>query len=277
MYRTQPDTTRLKFRIMRAGSDKPVTEVEQHVATGAGVNPVAAALMVQGLPPGDYILSVNAKNGSGEEERSTAFTMASFETAPPASSAAGLPAGGGPSEQSLYDRYFAPAAASDAEVSNLLEAMTVGAPGEYVSADNLTLTIDAKRRFLARYWSKLRDPNPATPAHEMLDEYTARVRYVDREFREKQGGRSGTKTDRGRIYLRWGAPDVVQLVQIPSNNKTVLLWKYTRARPFKYAFLDERGFEQYNLIYTTDPRERTLHDWQDRVEDPDTIQQITSF
>ena len=109
----------------------------------------------------------------------------------------------------------------------------------------------------------------------MVDEYLKRVQHVEREFKER--GRPGVKTDRGRLYLRYGAPDASQHVQVPSANKTVEIWKYTRRKALKYAFLDESGFQNYNLIYSTDPSERTSPDWEERIHDVDVIRQIISF
>jgi hypothetical protein len=57
----------------------------------------------------------------------------------------------------------------------------------------------------------------------------------------------------------------------------VEIWKYTKGRATKFAFVDETGFHNFNLVYTTDPNEQTLSDWADRVRDPDTIRLIMSF
>jgi len=229
---------------------------------------------IQGLPPGEYVLRVTARSGNREERRESQFTMASFDAVPPV--ATPVTPGGTASEAALYDRYFAPGVSSDAEISSLVEALTVGTPGDPVGSANLQLTTDAKRRFLARYWSRIPDPTPATPAHEFFDEYAGRVRYVEREFRESQT-RSGVKTDRGRIYLKYGAPDAKQHLPIASSNKTVDIWKYTRKKALKYAFLDESGFQNFYLVYTTDPAERGMGDWEARVYDRDAIRQIVSF
>ena len=279
LYRQGADSVaQLEFRVAPEGKDSALVRITRSVAVGARGTVDAAALVVQGLPPGNYVLTVNAKSGSRQEQRTTPFSMGSFDTPPPAVAAAPTAAApaGGVSESSLYDRYFAAGVTSDADINNMIEALTVAAPGERVSSENLALTTDAKRRFLARYWSRIPDPVAATPAHEFYDEFSQRVRYVEKEFREK-AGRAGVKTDRGRIYMKYGAPDAAQLVQVSSGNKSVILWKYTRRKSLKYAFLDETGFENYNLVYTTDPLERTLHDWEQRVYDQDMIRQIVSF
>ena len=177
------------------------------------------------------------------------------------------------------DRYFTLAMRPDADITAMAEALTVSAPGEAVpEASVAPLTTDAKRRFLARYWSKVPDPNPATPQHEVLDEYGERIRYITNMFTE-QRGRSALRTDRGRIYLRFGAPDARQQVQMASN-RSVDVWKYTRRRTIKFAFLDETGFQNFNLIFVQgEPTMQSLADWADRVgrTERDAINTIINF
>jgi GWxTD domain-containing protein len=138
------------------------------------------------------------------------------------------------------------------------------------------LPADTKRRFLARFWSRVPDPVPATPKHELLEEYSSRVDHVSREYVEKDIGRSAVRTDRGRIYMKYGPPDLKQPMPL-TGSRAVEVWKYTRTRNLKFAFLDETGFSNYNLIYTTDPTEVSLADWTDRVRDVETIRMIVSF
>lgn len=136
--------------------------------------------------------------------------------------------------------------------------------------------VDGRRRFLARYWTRMADPAPATPKHELVDEYMARVEHANRRFGESgRAGRPGVKTDRGRIYLKYGPPDMTQ--QFEARSKRADVWKYSRNRGLKYVFLDESGFSNYGLVYSTDPQERTLADWMERVFDVETIRQILQF
>lgn len=274
LYRQGADSiAQLELRVLPQGRDSALVRVTRQVAVGAGGTVDAAALVVQGLPPGDYRLSVTARSGGREEQRNALFSMASFEAAPIAAAAPG----GSASESSLFDRYFTLANRPDAQINDIVEALTVAAPGEMVQSETLTLPADAKRRYLARYWSRVPDPDPATPQHELLDEYIGRVEHVVRSYSEGIRGRPGVKTDRGRIYLKFGPPDVRQVLDVASNSKTVEMWKYTGRRALKYAFLDESGFSNYNLIFTTDPQERTMHDWRDRVADVQAFYDILKF
>lgn len=260
----------LEIRILPAGRDSALVRLTRNVAVGARGTVDAAAIVVQGLPPGDYRMLVTARSGNREETRETAFTMASFETNAPVASAG--------SETALYDRYFAPNVSPDAQINQLVEAMMVSTPGDAISPAAVPADVDGKRRYLARYWVRLPDPAPATPRHELVDEYLQRVEFANRSYSESgRAGRSGVKTDRGRIYLKYGPPDMRQALDVIGTQKHVDVWKYSRNRGLKYVFLDESGFSTYNLVYSTDAQERTLGDWMERVFDPDTIRQILQF
>ena len=276
LYRQGPDSiAQLEFRVVRTNSDSALVRVTRQVAVAQRGTVDAAALVVQGLPPGDYRLVVNATSGGRTERRETQFAMGSWESVPVTVAASGATQ----SESALRDRYFTLAAMPDAELHLVVDAMTVSAPGESVSEGSVSgLTTDAKRLFLARYWSRVPDPKPETPQHEVLDEYLQRVRYVSANFTE-QRGRTAVRTDRGRIYLRFGPPDARQEIQM-GNRRSLDIWKYTRRRNVKIAFLDETGFQNFNLVYASgDPTLQSLADWADRIgrTERDAIDAIINF
>jgi GWxTD domain-containing protein len=258
--------TDLEFAVSRSSGGAPLFRTTRTLVPGGGSVDVAR-IPLQGLPPGDFVLTVTARRGAQEEVRQAAFSMGAAPAA--AAEVAGT-------EGALFDQYFAPAIRNDSTVRELVEALILAAPGEPVAKNNQQLPVDAQRRYLARYWSRIPDPAPSTPKHELLEEFAERVRFVAREYREREIGRSGVATDRGRIYLKFGAPDA-KLPLPMTNNRAVEVWKYSRLRNLKYAFLDETGFHNFNLVYTTDPYEQSAADWQDRVNDPETIRQILGF
>ena len=277
LYRQGADSlAQLEFQVTPADRpDSAMVRVNRRVKVGTGGTVDAAAMVVQGLPPGDYRLVLNATSGGKRETREASFTMGTWENVPVATAAPGATV----SEQALMERYFVLAVRPDADINAMAEALTISAPGEDVPETAIAgLSTDAKRRWLARYWSRVPDPNPATPQHELLEEYAERIRYVQAMFAEGLG-RSPLRTDRGRIYLRFGPPDARQPVRM-GNNRSVEIWKYTRRRTIKVAFLDETGFGNFNLIYATgDPTLQSLHDWADRVgpAERDAINAILTF
>lgn len=67
-------------------------------------------------------------------------------------------------------------------------------------------TDDEREQFIGDFWHR-RDPDPDTDENEYREAYYERVAYVNEHF---ASGTPGYKTDRGRIYLKYGKPDEVE-------------------------------------------------------------------
>jgi GWxTD domain-containing protein len=67
-------------------------------------------------------------------------------------------------------------------------------------------TDDEREQFIGTFWN-IRDPDPDTQENEYREAYYERVAYVNEHF---ASGMPGYKTDRGRIYLKYGKPDEVE-------------------------------------------------------------------
>jgi len=69
------------------------------------------------------------------------------------------------------------------------------------------LSNDEERdQFIEQFWLR-RDPTPDTPENEYKEEHYRRIAYANEHF---AAGIPGWKTDRGRIYIMWGAPDQIE-------------------------------------------------------------------
>ena len=80
-----------------------------------------------------------------------------------------------------------------------------------ISADELNAwkklrTNEEREQFIGEFWHR-RDPDPDTEENEYREAYYERVAYVNEHF---ASGTPGYKTDRGRIYLKYGKPDDVE-------------------------------------------------------------------
>jgi GWxTD domain-containing protein len=74
------------------------------------------------------------------------------------------------------------------------------------------LSNDEERdQFIEQFWLR-RDPTPDTPENEYKEEHYRRIAYANEHF---GAGLPGWRTDRGRIYITWGAPD--QITSHPSG------------------------------------------------------------
>ncbi len=65
---------------------------------------------------------------------------------------------------------------------------------------------EEREQFIGEFWHR-RDPDPDTEENEYREVYYERVKYVNEHF---SSGTPGVKTDRGRIYLKFGKPDEIE-------------------------------------------------------------------
>jgi GWxTD domain-containing protein len=77
---------------------------------------------------------------------------------------------------------------------------------EELKAWNKLQTNDEREQFIGESW-RLRDTDPDTEENEYREAYYERLAYVNEHF---ASGVPGYKTDRGRIYLKYGKPDEVE-------------------------------------------------------------------
>jgi GWxTD domain-containing protein len=144
----------------------------------------------------------------------------------------------------------------DSLYSPLVYLMKADERGRYGS-----LGVEGKRAFLRQFW-KRRDPTPDTPANETMTSYYGRVATVNRMFRE--GGAAeipGWRTDRGRIYLKYGPPSAVLNRPRPPSANPYEVWRYEKGRLLKFVFLDLTRFGNYALVWTNDLAETVRPDW----------------
>ena len=70
----------------------------------------------------------------------------------------------------------------------------------------MSLSNDEEREaFIENFWQR-RNPNPDSPENEFREEHYRRIAYANEHF---AAGKPGWKTDRGRIYIMWGAADSI--------------------------------------------------------------------
>jgi GWxTD domain-containing protein len=268
------DSASLIFSVTSADGGRTfLTSTRQFVLSAPG-RPDAGKLDMTGLPPGEYRLVVNARAGGREATREARFAMGSLEEEPTLAVSPSITRIEN-AEDAITDRYFAAGMMPDSMIVKLVESLTLAPIGEPVSSQMSKMDPEAQRRFLARYWARL-DPTPGTPRNELLEEYQKRVEFANRNYSERDIGRSGVRTDRGRIYVKYGPPD--DRLDRPMTRKGAIdVWRYTRQRNLKFVFLDETGFEHFNLIMTNAPNERTQPNWQDRIGDIEIIRLVESF
>ena len=226
---------RWKGTVLKGDAAVPGFSVENAAATGAnweGVIPVEA------LPSGNYLLKITLTDGSGKELASSerSFQRSNIGYKPPAADTT-TPAAGdlvGPKGKPVdLKNAFVSKFTEDQLLKVLRMLLPQASPEEGVAIQQLSAKVDPmyRRGFIYTFWSTRspEDPEGAWKA------YADKVRIVNREF--KTASRVGYETDRGRVYLHYGAPaERIKVVQ-ESGSLPYEVWKYVDANGFTGAFL----------------------------------------
>ena len=130
------------------------------------------------------------------------------------------------------------------EIDKAIEQMRYIARENDIEHIRQGTTLEERRmRFLA-YWLK-RDPDPQTQRNELMEEYYQRVEYTNRTFGHYL---EGWRTDRGMVYIRFGAPENVERHPFETNSRPYEVWRYYNLN-YEFVFVDDTGFGDYRLRY----------------------------
>lgn len=181
---------------------------------------VALGVSVVGLSPGEYRLVVMLVDRvGGSATREAGFLVAGAEEAAPVAT-----------HQLRMTQL-------EAKYHDQLEYIASPRELAYYRA----LSDSGKQVFLARFWAR---HNLAEFARRME---TARERY-------RSAGTDGLRTDRGRIYVKYGEPDEVDRRVIEVDRRPREYWKYY-ANGYTFVFIDITGSDDYRLAWTNSPAE----------------------
>ncbi|MCP4728065.1 MAG: GWxTD domain-containing protein [bacterium] len=105
---------------------------------------------------------------------------------------------------------------------------------------------DEKQLFFEEYWANI-DPTPGTAYNELFDEYYKRIEYSNQNFSAPDA--PGWETDRGRIYITFGVPDIRSQKTLLTLDGPSETWTYFNLRR-KYIFVDteENGLYQLKTV-----------------------------
>ena len=230
VYAERPETVSVVARVRSTSGAQIVATPPQRLALAAGGGMTRGLVDLGGLPPGSYRLEVAANVAGRELARSAEFGMAGFGT--DAAIAAATPAA------RPLDRFESLSEGQlDSLYAPLIYLMAEDEQGIYSS-----LTLDGKRTFLRKFWAR-RDPTPGTPRNEEEERFYTGIAEANRRFHE--GGAAeipGWRTDRGRIFTRYGPPDEVLNRPQAGSTAPYEVWKYTKTRARKFVFYDVTRF-----------------------------------
>jgi len=108
----------------------------------------------------------------------------------------------------------------------------------------LEAPLPEQKKYFKSFWAE-RDPNPNTPVNELMEEYFKRVNYSNQQYSSFQD--NGWLTDRGRILIKFGAPDDIERHPFELNTTPYIVWRYYTLRKI-FVFQDRTGFGDYQLL-----------------------------
>src|SRR6516164_3430478 len=128
-------------------------------------------------------------------------------------------------------------------------------------------THEEREQCIEQFWLR-RSSNPDMPDNDFKEEHYRRIAYANEHY---ASGIPGWKTDRGRIYIIWGAPDEVEShptggtydrpMEEGGGSTTTYPWERWRYRYLEgiqenveLEFVDPSGSGEYHL--TMDPSEK---------------------
>jgi GWxTD domain-containing protein len=94
------------------------------------------------------------------------------------------------------------------------------------------------------FW-QAKDPSPGTLRNENREYFYQRVLHADEKFSIHKRLK-GWKSDRGRIYIKFGEPDQIVSDAFPIGKAPSITWHYF-SNNRSFVFTDEHGFGQYRL------------------------------
>ncbi|MEO0107886.1 MAG: GWxTD domain-containing protein [candidate division WOR-3 bacterium] len=114
------------------------------------------------------------------------------------------------------------------------------------------LSAEGQAAYLARFWQQHDFPT-----------YLARLRLADARY--GWGRVPGRETDQGRIFIRHGEPDEIEVHTMIEHTRPHEHWHYY-ARGYQYIFVDVRSNGRLRLVYTNDPDEHNDPNWEKLVD-----------
>jgi len=154
-------------------------------------------------------------------------------------------------------------AMSEEELDDLFEKSKYIAAGGEIDQYNSLNGKEGKQKFILQFWNQ-RDTEPSTPQNEFFMEYLKRVEYSNQHF--KALGKKGWRTDRGRVFLKYGEPSEIERFPNQIDTKPYEIWYYNEIEGgVIFIFADLTNFSDYQLIHSTSRGELRDDNWQRRI------------
>lgn len=150
------------------------------------------------------------------------------------------------------------------ECDELFQKSKIIASSQEIEEYELLKSLKDKRQYLFNYWKK-RDDITSTAENEFKKTYFSRIDIANQRYRTFSS--KGFKTDRGRIFIRFGEPDEIERHPNETNSKPYEVWYYHQIEGGVYfIFGDYTGFNYYELLHSTKRGEMQDPQWARRLQ-----------
>jgi len=129
------------------------------------------------------------------------------------------------------------------DIDKAIEQLEYIATWEEISKMREAKTHEEKVRLFNEFWKRY-DPSPGTEENELQLEYYSRIEYANQNFSSYA---EGWRTDMGRIFVKYGMPDVIERQPPMMNQRRYEIWEYQQHN-LRLIFVDVSGFGNYRLL-----------------------------
>ncbi len=140
------------------------------------------------------------------------------------------------------------------------------------------LTDDGKREFIRRFWEE-RDTLNDIAENVFRRDVIGRWHVANSAFDESGGIElNGWKTERGRVYIKFGEPNSIERKPIEMETNPYEIWEYFDLEGgVIFVFADIRGINSWRLVHSTSSGEYYDPNWLERLKNPQsTIRSTTN-
>jgi len=135
---------------------------------------------------------------------------------------------------------------------------------------NATETLEAKQKFLYRFWSS-RNPDTTNVINAVREEYRERISYANENFTYGLM-KEGWMTERGRVYLMYGPPTEIDRHPLNNSQRAYQIWFYAEiAGGIRFYFVDVQNTRNYILVHSTSTGEIRNENWFQEYVDTDAL------
>jgi GWxTD domain-containing protein len=204
------------------------TAAETLVSVGPQVKPRAGTevssvlgVSVGKLKPGDYEVELVLRDRAGGSAR----RRAAFHVSRPVQE---------PGDVTPYQLALTPL---EKKYYDRLEFIASGSEIAYFNS----LSDSGKQAYLAWFWGR-----------HNLSEFVRRMETANERYRTSTT--EGLKTDRGRMYVKYGEPEEVERKVLEVDRRPREYWQYYN-QGYVFIFIDVTGTDNYKLAWTNSPHE----------------------